>query len=64
MIENNLLIDVKETKDVPIVRLVELDRQKGFVTYDDIFDTLPEVEQDQDHLEAAFTALLAVGIVL
>jgi len=64
MIENKLLIDVKETKDVPIVRLVELGRQKGFVTYDDILDILPEAEQDQDHLEAAFTALLAAGIVL
>jgi RNA polymerase primary sigma factor len=64
MIENKLLIDVKETKDVPIVRLVELGRQKGFVTYDDILDILPESEQDQDHLKAAFTALLAAGIVL
>jgi RNA polymerase primary sigma factor len=64
MIENKLIINVNKPFDVSIMRLVELGRQKGFVTYDDILDFLPEGEQDQDHLETAFSALLKAGIAL
>jgi RNA polymerase primary sigma factor len=64
MIENKLLIDIEETKDLTIVRLVELGRQKGFVTDDDILDILPEAEQDQENLETVYAALLATGIEL
>ena len=64
MIENKLLIDDEAIKDVPIVRLVELGRQKGFDTYEDIFDILPEAEQDQEHLETAFAALFNAGVAL
>jgi RNA polymerase primary sigma factor len=64
MTENKLLIDIEETKDLTIVRLVELGRQKGFVTDDDILDILPEAEQDQENLETVYAALLATGIEL
>jgi RNA polymerase primary sigma factor len=62
MIENKLIINVNKPLDVSIMRLIELGRQKGYVTYDDVLQTLPEAEQDQDHLEKAFTALIKAGI--
>ena len=37
-------------------------RKKGYVTYDDIHQLFPEVEQDFDQLENAFATLLSAGI--
>jgi RNA polymerase primary sigma factor len=62
MIENKLIIHANKPLDASIMSLVELGRQKGYVTYDDILETLPEAEQDQDHLEKAFAALIKAGI--
>ncbi|HLE29290.1 MAG TPA: RNA polymerase sigma factor [Anaerolineales bacterium] len=45
-----------------IQQLVELGKQKGFVTYDDILRFFPEAERDIDQLDEAHAALLAAGI--
>ncbi len=45
-----------------IARLIELGRQKSYVTIDDILNFFPEAEQDVDQLEEAFAALLSAGI--
>jgi RNA polymerase primary sigma factor len=45
-----------------IARLVELGRQKSYVTIDDILHFFPEAEQDVEQLEEAFAALIGAGI--
>ena len=45
-----------------IARLIELGRQKSYVTLDDILHFFPEAEQDVEQLEEAFSALLSAGI--
>ena len=45
-----------------IARLIELGRQKTYVTIDDILVFFPEAEQDVDQLEEAFAALISAGI--
>jgi RNA polymerase primary sigma factor len=63
MIDEQLLNQI-ENQDVhpAIARLVELGRQKTFVTIDDILTLFPDAEQDVDQLEEAFAALLSAGI--
>jgi len=63
MIDEQLLNQI-ENQDVhpAIARLVELGRQKSFVTIDDILTLFPDAEQDVDQLEEAFAALLSAGI--
>jgi len=46
----------------PIARLIELGRQKSYITIDDILHFFPEAEQDVEQLEEAFAALLSAGI--
>lgn len=54
---------VEEEEEFPaIARLVELGRQKGYITLDDILHFFPEAEQDVEQLEEAFSALLSAGI--
>jgi RNA polymerase primary sigma factor len=60
-IKSHLLLDVEEEYS-PIARLIELGRQKKFVTIDDILLVLPEAEKDIELLEEAFSALLSAGI--
>lgn len=61
--ENPLLNVVDEDEEYPaIARLIELGRQKGYVTIDDILHFFPEAEQDVDQLEEAFSALMSAGI--
>jgi RNA polymerase primary sigma factor len=65
MIDEELLneIDENEGEGHPaIARLIELGRQKSFVTIDDILSLFPEAEQDVDQLEEAFAALISAGI--
>ena len=64
MIDEQLLnkIESKEDNHPAIARLVELGRQKSFVTIDDILTLFPDAEQDVDQLEEAFAALLSAGI--
>ncbi len=57
------IIMVEEEEEFPaIARLVELGRQKGYITLDDILHFFPEAEQDVEQLEEAFSALLSAGI--
>ena len=46
----------------PVVQLVGLGRNQGYVTIDDILKVFPEAEKDAHKLEEAFTALLQAGI--
>jgi RNA polymerase primary sigma factor len=59
--EKILIVD--EEEEFPaIARLIELGRQKSYVTLDDIVHFFPEAEQDVEQLEEAFSALLSAGI--
>ena len=64
MIDEELLHGMEETEDEhpAIARLIELGRQKSYVTIDDILALFPDAEQDVDQLEEAFAALLSAGI--
>jgi RNA polymerase primary sigma factor len=54
---------IAEDEEFPaIARLIELGRQKSYVTLDDILHFFPEAEQDVQQLEEAFSALLSAGI--
>ncbi|NCP86602.1 MAG: RNA polymerase subunit sigma [Anaerolineae bacterium CG_4_9_14_3_um_filter_57_17] len=56
------LLILEEEEYSPIARLIELGRQKSYVTLDDILHFFPEAEQDVEQLEEAFAALLSAGI--
>ncbi len=64
MIDEELLTSIEEKEDRhnAVAKLIELGRKKTFVTYDDILQFFPEVEQDVDQLEKAFSALVSAGI--
>ncbi len=51
-----------EEENPAIERLVELGRERGFVTIDDILALFPDAERDIDQLEEAYAALLAAGV--
>jgi RNA polymerase primary sigma factor len=51
-----------DSKYSALGKLVELGRQQGFVTYDDILGHFPEAEQDVSQLEEVFAALLNARI--
>jgi RNA polymerase primary sigma factor len=52
-----------EVDEYPIIaRLIEVGRQKTYVTIDDILHFFPEAEQDVQQLEEAFAALYSAGI--
>ena len=59
--ENRLLVEIDEEYS-PIARLIELGRQKKYVTIDDILHFFPEAEKDVEQLEEAFSALLSAGV--
>jgi RNA polymerase primary sigma factor len=57
------ILIVDEEEEFPVIaRLIELGRQKSYVTLDDILHFFPEAEQDVEQLEEAFSALLSAGI--
>jgi RNA polymerase primary sigma factor len=61
--DDSLLNVVEEEEEYPaIARLIELGRQKTYVTIDDILHFFPEAEQDVEQLEEAFAALISAGI--
>src|SRR5512137_790176 len=63
MIDDELLKGIEEPDEHPaIARLIELGRQKSYVTIDDILSFFPEAEQDVDQLEEAFAALQSAGV--
>ena len=54
---------IDDEDDFPaIARLIELGRQKTYVTIDDILQFFPEAEQDVEQLEETFAALMSAGI--
>jgi RNA polymerase primary sigma factor len=62
---NDVLINVVEDEEEEysaIARLIELGRQKTYVTIDDILHFFPDAEQDVEQLEEAFAALMSAGI--
>ena len=61
---DDVLINVvDEDEEYPaIARLIELGRQKTYVTIDDILHFFPDAEQDVEQLEEAFAALISAGI--
>ncbi len=65
MIDEELLNEIEDHEDgdhPAIARLIELGRQKTYVTIDDILGFFPDAEQDVDQLEEAFAALISAGI--
>jgi RNA polymerase primary sigma factor len=64
IIANSLLNSIEEDKndDSVISRLMDLGRHQGFITTDDLYQLIPEAENDLDLLEEAFAALLSAGI--
>lgn len=61
--DDALINVVDEDEEYPaIARLIELGRQKSYVTIDDILHFFPEAEQDVEQLEEAFAALMSAGI--
>jgi RNA polymerase primary sigma factor len=60
--EDQTLEHLDEDAIKPIAGLLALGRRKGYVTYDDILDIFPDIEQDAYQLEDIFTALLTTGI--
>ncbi|HAF61587.1 MAG TPA: RNA polymerase subunit sigma [Anaerolineaceae bacterium] len=63
---NSKISVLEEEDDVigysAIARLIELGRQKNYVTYDDVLHFFPDAEQDLGQLEEAFASLMSAGI--
>ena len=62
---DNPIINIVEDEDdeyTAIARLIELGRQKSYVTIDDILHFFPDAEQDVEQLEETFAALMSAGI--
>jgi RNA polymerase primary sigma factor len=64
MIDDELLNQIEENEDEhpAVARLIDLGRQKTYITIDDILTFFPEAEADVDQLEEAFAALISAGI--
>ncbi len=62
--ENDLITVVEDDDEEfsAIARLIELGRQKSYVTIEDILHFFPEAEQEVEQLEEAFAALMSAGI--
>jgi RNA polymerase primary sigma factor len=56
------VVEEEEEQYPKIARLIDLGRQKSYVTIDDILHFFPEAEQDVGQLEEAFAALMSAGI--
>jgi len=64
MIEEDLIRSIgdRDEESPAVARLIEIGRQKSYVTIDDILSFFPEAETDVDQLEETFAALLSAGI--
>ncbi|HLE13887.1 MAG TPA: sigma-70 family RNA polymerase sigma factor [Anaerolineales bacterium] len=63
MIDEELLSAIENHEENPaLARLIEIGRQKKYVTIDDILHFFPEAESDVDQLEEAFAGLMSAGI--
>ena len=56
------MVEDEDEEYTAIARLIELGRQKKFVTIDDILHFFPDAEQDVEQLEETFAALMSAGI--
>jgi RNA polymerase primary sigma factor len=56
------IVDDDDDEFPAIARLIEVGRQKSYVTIDDILHFFPDAEQDVGQLEEAFAALMSAGI--
>ena len=56
------IVDDEDEEYPALARLIELGRQKSYVTIDDILHFFPEAEQDVEQLEETFAALMSAGI--
>jgi len=52
----------KQEPNPAIEQIIELGREKGFITINDILAIFPQAERDLDQLEETYTALLAAKI--
>jgi len=59
--EEDVLSSSRETQAI-IQHLLHLGQERGYVTYDDVMEALPEVELDLDRAEEVFAALYEGGI--
>ena len=62
LISEEVLNSIEEKEYPAVGRLLDLGREQGYVTLDDIMQIFPEAERDVDQLEEAFAALLSAGI--
>jgi RNA polymerase primary sigma factor len=64
IIDEKLLaaIDNPEDSFSVLARMIELGREKGYISLDDILHFFPQAEKDINQLEEAFSALLNAGI--
>ncbi len=63
IINEDLLNAIEEEDHLShISRLIELGRQKGYITIDNILHLYPEAEQEVDQLEEVFAALISAGV--
>jgi len=60
--KGNVIDEDEKIQFSAISKLIELGRQKAYITIDDILRLFPEAEQDVSQLEEAFAALMAAGI--
>jgi RNA polymerase primary sigma factor len=63
-IDESLLTAIEEDAEekYPVARLLELGREQGYVSIDNILQLFPEAEQNIDQLEEVFAALISSGI--
>jgi len=52
----------QEEENPAIDQLIEIGRERGYVTIDDILVFFPDAERDLDQLEETYAALLAAGV--
>ena len=64
IIAKNLLSSIEDDKneETVISRLIELGRHQGYITSDDLYQLIPDAENDLDLLEEAFAAMLSAGM--
>jgi RNA polymerase primary sigma factor len=55
-------IDDIQDETIAITRLLDLGRNQGYVTYDDVMEAIPEAELNIEQLEDALAALIDQGI--
>jgi len=59
--DNNTTVHLKEDYS-PLARLVQLGREKKYITLDDILVFFPKPEQNLEQIDRIFAALLAADI--